>query len=121
MLSQDKSRTLARAGVWKRVSPVWASGGTVLKSRVKGSSVTRPFTGSAIAWIGAKGAKRGRAVVYVDGVRVATVDLKRATVLHQAVVWTRSWAESGSHELRIKVRGTRHRHRVDVDAFVIVR
>jgi hypothetical protein len=58
--------------------------------------------------------------VYVDGVYVATVDLKRATVQHQAVVWARSWAEAGPHELRIQVLGTKHRHRVDVDAFVIV-
>ncbi len=121
VLSQDTSRSLERTGAWKRVSPSWASGGTVLKATVKGPSVTRSFTGRAIAWIGAKGAKRGRAAVYVDGVRVATVDLRRAKVLHQAVVWTRSWATSGSHELRIKVLGTRHRHRVDVDAFVIVR
>ena len=120
-LSQDTSHSLVRTGTWKRVSPPWASGGTLLKSVVKRSSVTRQFTGRAIAWIGAKGARRGRAKVYVDGVLVATVDLKRATVQHQSVVWTRSWATSATHELRIKVRATRHRHRVDVDAFVIVR
>ncbi len=121
VLSQDTSPSLVRTGTWKRVSPTWASGGTVLKSKVKGSSVTRSFTGRAIAWIGVKGAKRGRANVYVDGVLVATVDLKRASVLRQAVVWATSWTASGTHEIRVKVRGTKHRHRVDVDAFVIVR
>lgn len=121
VLQQDASPSLTRTGTWKRVSPTWASGGTVLKSKVRGSSVTRTLTGRAIAWIGVKGAKRGRAKVYVDGLLVATVDLKRATVRHQAVVWTRSWATAGTHEIRIRVRGTKHRHRVDVDAFVILR
>ena len=88
---------------------------------VKGPSVTRPFTGSAIAWIGAKGAKRGGppSTSTACASRPLTCGGRRSCT--RPLSGPDRGPTSGSHELRIKVLGTRHRHRVDVDAFVIVR
>jgi subtilisin len=120
VLSQDTSPTLARSGGWTRYYRSWMSGGTSLYSRTRGSSITRSFTGRAIALVGSKSPRRGKARVYVDGALAATVDFYRSSTAHRQIVFTRSWATAAPHALKLVVLGTSGRPRVDVDAFVIV-
>ena len=120
VLSQDTSATLARSRGWTRYYRSWMSGGTSLYSRTKGASVTRSFTGRAIALVSSKSPKRGKARVYIDGVLAATVDFRRSTTAHRQIVFTRSWATARPHTLKLVVLGTSGRPRVDVDAFVVV-
>jgi hypothetical protein len=61
---------------------------------------------------------RGIAVVRVDGVKVATIDLYRASLRTRVVVWTYSWDSAATHRVKIRVLGTSGRPRVDVDAFL---
>ncbi len=121
VLSQDTSPTLARSGGWTRYARSWMSGGTSLYSRTRGKWVERSFTGRAIALVGSKSPRRGKAKVYVDGVLAATVDFRRSTAAHRRIVFTRSWATARPHSIRVVVLGTSGRPRVDIDAFVIVR
>ncbi len=120
VLSQDTSPTLARSGAWTRYYRSWMSGGTSLSSRTRSAWVTRSFTGRAIALVGSKSPRRGKARVYLDGALAATVDFRRSSAAHRQVVFTRSWATARPHTLKIVVLGTSGRPRVDLDAFVIV-
>jgi len=43
-------------------------------SNTAGDSVSVPFTGTAIQWVGSKAANHGLADVYLDGVKEGTVD-----------------------------------------------
>ena len=120
VLSQDTSPTLARSGGWTRYYRSWMSGGTSLYARTRGEWVARSFTGRAIALVGSKSPRRGKARVYIDGALAATVDFRRSSTAHRQVVFTRSWATARPHTLKVVVLGTSGRPRVDVDAFVIV-
>jgi hypothetical protein len=64
-----------------------------------------------------KGPNRGKAEIWVDGARVKTVDLYRATTSYRELVWAMNWETAGTHTVVIKVLGTRHRPRVDIDTF----
>ena len=118
--SQESSSLLARRGRWVTAHKSYFSGGSAIYSERRDDRVVRPFTGRGIAWVASESKNRGKAAVYMDGSYVATVDLGRSSTLHRSIVFTKSWASSGEHRLRIKVLGTKGRHRVDVDAFVIV-
>ena len=119
-LSQETSDSLVKRGRWTTLHRSSFSGGSAIYSERRDDRVVRRFTGRGIAWIASESRSRGKASVYVDGNYVGTVDLGRSSTLHRSIVFTRTWATSGEHKLRIKVQGTKGRHRVDVDAFVIV-
>jgi hypothetical protein len=50
-----------------------------------------------------------------------TLHLHRKHLHPRRVVFTRTWATSGGHSIRVVVVGSKGHPRVDVDAFVIVR
>jgi hypothetical protein len=60
--------------------------------------------------------------VWLDGTKVATVDLYSSTAQSRVMVFTRSWATPGAHTLEVRVLGTKNAAsggtRVDIDAFV---
>ena len=67
----------------------------------------------------------GIASVWVDGHRVAIVDLYSAAVVPAKIVWRGTWSSARTHVIKIVVTGT-HRAastgaRVDVDSFVWTR
>ena len=59
--------------------------------------------------------------MYVDGALVATVNTQASQIGMRAVVWSRAWARTGTHTIRIVVAATPGHPRVDVDAFEILR
>lgn len=120
-LVQDSNDSVLKRGRWTTARKSVFSGGSAVYSTRKGDRVVRRFTGRGIAWVASESRTRGKASVYIDGVRVAVVDLGRSSTLHRSIVFAKSWASSGEHKLKIRVQGTKGRHRVDVDAFVIVR
>jgi hypothetical protein len=71
-----------------------------------------------VAWVSTKAPSRGIAVVRVDGVKVATIDLYRASLRTRVVVWTYSWDSTATHRVTVRVLGTSGRPRIDVDAFL---
>jgi len=58
----------------------------------------------------------GKAAIYVNGTKVATVDLYSATAQAQRVVWVGSWTTATSRTVTIRVAGTAGRPRIDLDA-----
>jgi hypothetical protein len=78
-------------------------------------------TARNISWVSRRGPGRGLAQVWVDGTLAATVNLGAQESGGRTVVFSRTWASSGKHTLRIVSLGTVGRPLVEVDAFLVVR
>lgn len=130
--SQPIPGGLSYSGTWATSACTCWSGGTTQKTRQSGASVTLrmdlpnipmidvpPETTWVVALVMAKGPDRGKAAVFVDSVRVATVDTYSATSVNRTVVW-RQPMTNAAHTVRIVNLGTAGRPRIDIDAFVAV-
>ncbi len=123
---QESSTSIAYAGTWTQQSLSGSYGGAVKYATVNGATATLSFTGRNVAWVAPKSNARGKAEVYLDGMKVATVDLYSSTALSRKVLYSANGLNpSVSHTLEIKVLGTKNASstgtRVDVDAFVVLR
>jgi hypothetical protein len=122
---QESNAAVAYAGAWATQSVAGAYGGALRYASAAGARATLSFAGKEVAWVAPKGANRGKAEVWVDGAKAATVDLYSASNLSRRVVFTKTWAASGSHKLEVRVLGAKRAAssgtRVDVDAFVVLR
>jgi hypothetical protein len=90
-------------------------------AKARGARATTTFAGRSIAFVTTKAVRRGKVRVYVNGRRVATIDLRRSSKLARVIVWQRTWAKAAKRTIRVIVVGTSGRPRVDVDAFAILR
>ncbi|MFV2117561.1 peptidoglycan recognition protein [Streptomyces sp. Act-28] len=111
----------ARSGTWAAKSSTSYLGGKSLSSSTKNAALTWTFTGRSAAWVVSRATNSGQALVYVDGVKAATVDLKSATTKYRDAIWTRTWATSGKHTVRIVVVGTAGRPAVTTDGLVYLK
>jgi subtilisin family serine protease len=118
---QDSSSSLVRRGTWTRVESSRMSGGTSRYAKARGAWIARTFTGRGVSLVLPEGPTRGRAKVYVDGVLVKTIDTYRSAFAARRVMFSRTWATSGTHTIQLVVLGTSGRPRVDFDALVIIR
>lgn len=122
---QEKNVSITYAGSSKRVYLSGASGSYVRRSNVADSSATLTFDGTGVALMSARGANRGLAELWLDGEKVATVDLYASSLQSGRVVWASERLQSGTHTLEVRVLGSKSGsssgYRVDVDAFLIWR
>jgi hypothetical protein len=116
---QETSQRLSFSGRWIVARHSGYLGGAVRSSDTADARVSTAFTGSAIAWIGAVGPTRGKAAVYLDGERVATVDTYSRRFRPGVALYTKTFAETGKHRLTIRVLGTKGHPTVAVDSFVV--
>jgi len=117
---QDTSRHLQYSGGWSSADGAYWGGSVRYASRA-GATATLHVRGSTIAWVASVGPTRGSARVFVDGVRVATIDLHATATRAPRVVFRASWATSRAHVVTIKVVGSGAHDRVDVDGFVVLK
>ncbi|MFF9107800.1 N-acetylmuramoyl-L-alanine amidase [Streptomyces sp. NPDC014776] len=110
-----------RSGSWSSRSSSSYLGGASYSSGTKGASLTWTFTGRSAAWVVSRASSSGQAYVYVDGVKVATVDLKSATTLYRQAIWTKNWSGSAKHTVKIVVVGTTGRPTVTTDGLVYLK
>jgi beta-galactosidase GanA len=107
----DTSPALQYAGTWTHAGP--SSGytqgdyhSTESWSTQAGASMTLPFTGSGIEWIGPKNTNGGIADVYIDGTLAGTVDTYAPGGKEfQQVLFTKTGLSAGQHTLKIVVTG----------------
>ncbi len=123
---QEGSTAVKYTGTWKAQSIKSAYGGAVKYSTEKGAKAKVSFKGRNVAWVAPKRPNRGKAEVYLDGKKVATVDLYWSKALSRRVVFgANGLIPSVTHTLEVKVLGTKRAAssgvRVDVDAFVVLR
>lgn len=106
------------SGTWSKVVDAAFWGGAAKKSTAAGSRASLTFTGRSIAWVAQTGPNRGRAAIYVNGTKVATVDLFSPSAAARRVVWVGAWSKSIARTVTIRVAGTSGRPRIDLDALV---
>ena len=112
--SEKGGASLHYSGSWSRATNAEFGGRKARFSSSASAVATYQFTGREVAWVGAKGANRGHARVYVDGVLRATVDLHAASTKYRRVVFRATWSASGAHTISIRPVGD---GRVDLDGF----
>ncbi|MFJ5308434.1 peptidoglycan recognition protein [Streptomyces sp. NPDC088350] len=111
----------AKTGTWTVKSSSNYLGGKSRTSSAKNASLTWTFTGRSVAWVVSRAAASGQADVYVDGKKVTTVDLASATTAYRSAIWTKTWAGSAKHTLKIVVKGTAGRPAVTTDGIVYLK
>jgi hypothetical protein len=119
---QESSGAISYAGSWTQEASSTAYGGGLNYEQAKGAKATFTFTGRDVAWVVTKGPDRGKAEVWIDGVKVKSVDLYSSVEDSRKTVFSQHWADSGAHTVEVRVLGTKNASstgtRVDVDAFI---
>jgi hypothetical protein len=94
---------------------------TAQETQLAGETMTLPFRGTAIGWIGYRGPDAGIASVQMDGGAASEVDLYSPTAKYQPIVFTAAGLADVNHTLTIQATGRRNvassASRVVVDAF----
>lgn len=94
---------------------------TAHETQAAGETVTLPFRGTGITWVGYRGPDAGIATVQIDGGPAVTVDLYSPTRLYQADAFTVAGLADTNHTITITATGQRNpaasAARVVVDAF----
>jgi hypothetical protein len=106
------------SGTWKRGESKGDSGGATRWTSASGRRATIEVKARAIAWVGHRQPDGGRAEVWVDGVKVATIDTDAGALQRRAILFRVAWTDRAIHTVQVRTLGG---GRVDVDAFVIVR
>jgi hypothetical protein len=107
------------SGGWITMASSTALGGTMRVSRTYGSRIAATVTGRSISVLLRQGPSFGKAAVYVDGVRVATVSMRGTTARTRAAV-VKTFAASGTHTVSVRNLGGGPQGRVGVDGLVVV-
>lgn len=110
-----------KSGTWTVKSSASYLGGKSYSSSTKNSSLTWTFSGKSAAWVVSRAATSGQAYVYVDGVKAATVDLKSSTTKYRDAIWTKTWAASAKHTIKIVVVGTSGRPAITTDGLIYLK
>ncbi len=124
-LLQETSSAIAYGGAWTRAALSGASGGSVRYTGTAARSATFTYTARSFGLVTTRGASRGIARVYVDGVLKATLDLYATSTGAARLVWQTTFTTSASHKIKLVVTGTKNAKsssaRIDLDAFVVLR
>ncbi|MFF9607801.1 N-acetylmuramoyl-L-alanine amidase [Streptomyces sp. NPDC014684] len=119
VIIQETSAT--KTGTWTKKTSNSYLGSASLSSSSKNASLSWTFTGRSVAWIVSRAATSGQAVIYVDGTKTATVDLKSTTTAYRNALWTKSWSSAGKHTVKIVVSATSGRPTVTTDGIAYLR
>src|SRR5215203_5861597 len=124
---QESDSAIAYTGTWTTQSFSSAYGGSLkYTSGTKSQQAKFTFFGGEVAWVSQKGIDRGMAEVYLDGVKVSTVDLYSDPGQPRKVVFAKKDLDpTVEHTLEVRALGTKNSassgKRVDLDAFVVLR
>jgi len=103
---QDGDARLWRKGSWSRSGRSVALKGGSARTTQADAGYTVRFKGTAVTWFGRKDAHGGKAEVYLDGRRVATVDQYSPVTRERRVVYAVSGLPYRVHSLRIRALRT---------------
>jgi uncharacterized protein with LGFP repeats len=110
-----------KTGTWTTRTSTSYLGGKSYSSTSGNASLTWTFTGKSAAWIVSRATASGQAHIYVDGVKATTVDLKSSTTKYRDAIWTKTWATSAKHTVKIVVVGISGRPTVTTDGLVYLK
>jgi hypothetical protein len=124
-IQDSATGTIRYAGTgWVASRTSTAYGGTLRYATRAGRTATATLTGISFAVVSTKGRGMGKAEVWLDGKRVAVLDLYASSTKARQVVWAIRFSASGKHTLQLKVLGSRNRAatgtRVDLDGMLVL-
>ncbi|MGW1874762.1 N-acetylmuramoyl-L-alanine amidase [Streptomyces sp. NPDC001975] len=119
VILQETSAT--KSGSWTSRSSTNYLGGKSYSSGSKGASLSWTFTGRSASWVVSRASTSGQAYVYVDGTKVATVELKSSTTSYRQAIWTKTWSSGAKHTVKIVVVGTSGRPTITTDGLVYIK
>ena len=100
--SLDKqSKRKGYHGSWKASKATKALGGTEQQTTKKGAYVSYKVKARSIGWVATTGSTRGKAAVYVDGKKVAVVNLHASKTHYAQQVFTKTFSKAGTHTIKI--------------------
>ncbi len=102
---QNGDRRLYRKGPWSTFRRAEAYRGTVAMTTTRDAGYVVRFKGTAVTWFGRKNAFGGKAEIWLDGKRVATVDQYSPRQADHRVVYAASGLSNRVHTLRIRALG----------------
>jgi len=132
---QDTNPDLKFSSGWTKSSEqfAWSGSGvsnlpelpvTAQETQKAGETMSVPFRGTGISWIGYRGPDAGIADVQIDGGAATQVDLYAPSATFQPVVFTKTGMTDGNHTLTITATGTKNASssaaRVVVDALDVM-
>jgi hypothetical protein len=120
-LTQESSSSITYRGTWSTARSSLYSAGATRYTTSSTASASYTVTGRGIALVTSLAATRGKLKVYIDGTYAGTIDLYRTTASHRTIGFSRMFASSGTHTIKLVGMGTTGRPRVDVDAFALIR
>ena len=91
---------------WQRASNSRASGRSYAVADLKGQATSMSFRGTGVVWKTVTGPAFGNALVYVDGVKIKTVNNWSRTTRYQ-VKRTITGLSDGVHTVKVVVAGTK--------------
>ncbi|GAA0503775.1 hypothetical protein Ade02nite_35460 [Paractinoplanes deccanensis] len=113
-ITQVAETSAGRAGTWSTRSGTAYLGGKALASGAKNAKLSWTFNGRSAALTFARATTTGAAYVYVDGVKVATIDTKAAATAYRQTLFVRN-LPAKVHTVSVVVAGTSGRPTVIVD------
>ncbi|WP_432165612.1 N-acetylmuramoyl-L-alanine amidase [Streptomyces sp. bgisy031] len=117
----QQETSAVKSGTWTSRSSTSYLGGKSYSSGSKGAALTWTFTGRSASWVVSRATSSGQAYVYVDGVKVSTIDLKSSTTQYRQAIWTKTWSSSATHKVKIVVVGTSGRPTITTDGLVYIK
>ena len=120
---ENTAKQIVYSGTWASATSGSDSGGSI--STLAGTGYAQiAFKETAITWVARKANYLGIANVYLDGAKVATVDLYSAANQFKQSVYTSPTLSYGTHTLRVERSGDKNAassgRTVDVDSFVVL-
>jgi hypothetical protein len=98
---QQTDGHIVKAGTWTNFTKSLASGGSYGRSSSSNASATVSFTGTRLDWIAMKGTTAGIADVYLDGSKVATINLGATSATYRVKVWSTGTLTDALHTVKI--------------------
>ncbi|MGE5674701.1 MAG: S8 family serine peptidase [Mycobacterium leprae] len=118
---EDNDSHITYLQAWGYTGGTNYSGQNLHYSNAAGAEATLVFSGTGIQWLALKSPYYGKIDVYIDGVKVATVDLYASSSQYQQVAYQVSGLTPGVHQIRLVRTGEKNpsasSYRIDVDAF----
>jgi hypothetical protein len=105
-LTVDQSSS-AVIETWDRDTNASASAGGYAAGRMAGAKSTFTFTGTTVTFVGRKAADGGKADIYLDGVKKATLDFYNAASQWKVDLWTVSGLTNAKHTVTVIALGTK--------------
>lgn len=122
---EQPSDKLSYSGAWNDGTNLETFGGTMRFTGAAGNSLTLRFKGSSVTWLAAMRTNAGKADVYLNGSKVATIDLySRQPKNRQSLFVRNNLNPNMNHTLEIRVLGQRNvastGTRVDIDEIIVL-